>query len=163
MFDVKFNWDKLITYTFLAVIIAMSLFMFIIILSSMKKLRKKMDKKNFSKCPDFILEKYKVWFKCFQIWETIHHMLIILPLGTSIAMVYFFNVSNSNEAAIILAFLSSLLPLLSYCINTKALKVGFYKGVVCLEQGIIKHNEGVISTEQLIDILVEAEKFTYNS
>ena len=37
---------------------------------------------------------------------------------------------------------------------------GFYKGAIILENGMLRHNEGIITTEELIEIAEKAEKYT---
>ena len=157
------KFDIIILISVITVILI--LLALITFLGFMLNQQSKIKKKDYPNCPDIIFNRYKLWYSSFSLWTVIEYVLILIPLFTSVATIYFATdlLSGNNSSAVLLSimsFISSLLPLVNSKILPKVHANGFYKGAVTLEQGILKHKENLISTKELLEILDNAEKYT---
>ncbi len=121
-------------------------------------------KKNFSKSPKNIVNKYLFWYLSFVLWTLIEYFLLLVPLFTSVATVYFATDlapnGNNTVTLTVMSIITALLPLISSKVLPKVHSDGFYKGVILLENAMLKYDYDLISVKELIDISEIAEKFT---
>lgn len=124
-------------------------------------------KTDFPKTPYPIFKKYRVWYMSFAYWTFLEYFLILIPLFTSLATIYFTNdvlskdtVDKSSVLLLTMTLLSALLPLINLKIMPKTHADGFYKGIILLENGMLKYEFGLISEEELIETENKAEKYT---
>ena len=176
MTDKTYFFVILIVATIIVVAVAISMWIFSRVMLKQKRQLKKEDYPN---CPEIIFNRYLLWHTSFIWWTILTYTLIIIPLFTSVATIYFatdFLTNNDRDTVILLSFISfspvgytlmsfmsfisALLPLINSKLQPKMHMDGFYKGAVLIEQGIIKQKEGLINAEQLINIAEKAEKYT---
>ncbi len=163
MTDKTYFFVILIVATIIVVAVAISMWIFSRVMLKQKRQLKKEDYPN---CPEIIFNRYLLWHTSFIWWTILTYTLIIIPLFTSVATIYFatdFLTNNDRDTVILLSFMSfisALLPLINSKLQPKMHMDGFYKGAVLIEQGIIKQKEGLINAEQLINIAEKAEKYT---
>lgn len=148
-------------------VIGVLLFALIVFLIIMLMNRNKLKKIDFSNCPKLIFERYRLWHLSFSLWTFLEYFLLLIPLFTSVATIYFTTdvlsgtpKDSSSFLLTVMSFLSAFLPLINSKILPKTHADGFYKGAIILENGMLRHNEGIITTEELIEIAEKAEKYT---
>ncbi len=152
-------WVSIITVSLILFAVATFLFL-------MFKQQMKIKKGDYPDCPDLVFNRYKLWTTSFSWWSVIQYFLILIPIFTSAATVYFttdFLVDENSNSAIlssIMSFVSALLPLVNSKIHPKVHADGFYKGAVKIEQAILRHKEGIIDTKKLLEIFKSAERDT---
>ncbi len=144
------------------IILALSIFYIL-----MKRQRKIIVTENFGNCSPIIVNRYLIWYSSFYLWTIIQYALLLVPLYTSIATIYFSADVIINEAPdsstillTIYAVISALFPTITSKIKPKLHADGFYMGATQLEQGLIKFSRGLIEEQELIEIYVKAEKHT---
>ena len=160
------GYDVVILMSIIIIFLVMLALTIFITLMSIQK--KKTNKNNFPKCPEMIFNRYLIWYSSFTWWTIIEYFLMLIPLFTSIATIYFTmdlltaQQDNNNSAILLttMSFVSALLPMINSKILPKTHADGFYKGLTLIEQGMLRHNEGIITTKELIEIAERAEKCT---
>ncbi|MGO5116577.1 hypothetical protein ACTQ33_16550 [Candidatus Avoscillospira sp. LCP25S3_F1] len=133
----------------------------------MQRQRKIIVAENFGNCSPIIVSRYLIWYSSFSLWTIIQYFLLLVPLYTSVATIYFSadviinNAPNSSTILLtVYAVISALFPAINSKIKSKVRADGFYMGATQLEQGLVKFSRGFIREEELIEIYVEAEKYT---
>ncbi len=149
------------------IIFGVILLVLLIYLQIMLRDVKRVKKEDFPKCPDFIFRRYKIWYQSFVLWTFLEYFLMLIPLFTSLATVYFakgvlFESTDTGNTILlsVMSLLSALLPLVTSHIMPKTHADGFYKGMTCIEHGMLQHNAGLISEEALIEVFKQAEWHT---
>lgn len=146
-------------------IIASGIILLIAICFLLVMLANRSKRASFSKTPDFIFKRYRAYYSSFIAWTIVQYALMLVPLFTSTATVYFtadFLQSAGSQSAVwmaIMSFLSALLPVINSRVLSKTHADGFYRAFTELEQGMLKYEHGVITEiKDLINIAADAEK-----
>ncbi len=149
----------------LGIILGLFLLSLAIYLSIMH--RKRNIVAELSDCKVFLISRYSLWLKSFTCWTCLEYFLLITPIISSAATVYFsaeILSDKSNKAGAVclsvFSFLSALLPLIRSKIRPQMHADHLYKGLVTLEQGLLRHKEGLITTVELLNMAKRAESFT---
>lgn len=113
------------------------LFALVIYLIFMFNQQRKIKKKDYTDCPDIVFNRYKLWCSSFSLWTVIEYILILVPLFTSVATVYFstdFLTENTDSSAILLSimsFISALLPLVNSKFSLRYMLTDSIKVLLC--------------------------------
>lgn len=158
--------ELIIVVCIFVVALTIGLYIFLDLMNKQNKKKLSVDTEN--NCLKHIEERYDIWYSSFVAWTIINYGLNLLDVMLSLSTVFFAAKNMMSGGAlyidnyVVIAFslLAALITTSIYFLEPKEHLKAFYRASVTIEHGILKYKLGLISIDQLLDILIIAENYS---